>query len=91
MQITFYALDLNGNLLWKFETGEPIWATPTTDGKFVYVASMDHHVYALDPATGQEQWKTDMGAAIIFTPTLSEEGILYLATLARRFCRPEYR
>ncbi len=24
-----------------------------------------------------------MGAAIIFTPTLSEEGILYLATLAR--------
>lgn len=78
-----YALDLNGNLLWKFETGQPIWATPSTDGNLVYVASMDHSVYALDVASGDERWKKDLGAAIVFTPTLSDDGVLYLVTLAR--------
>ena len=55
----------------------------TDSAKIVVVAPGGNDRFIVDPATGQEQWETDMGAAIIFTPTLSEEGILYLATLAR--------
>jgi outer membrane protein assembly factor BamB len=80
-----YALDLKGNLLWQYETGNALWATPVTDGKVIYQPSMDHHVYALDAKTGKLIWKSeDLAGPIAGQPTLSPEGILYVGTFNKQ-------
>lgn len=61
-----------GALDWEFETNHGVWSTPLyltanadgNDGEAtLYVASLDQHFYALDPATGNERWSIDLGAA----------------------------
>jgi outer membrane protein assembly factor BamB len=48
------------------------------DGR-VYVAAMDHHVYAFDAETGQEIWRSEMGGAMAAPPTLVlEDDVLYV-------------
>jgi len=78
-----YALDFQGNLLWKFKAEKALWSQPVSDGKRIYQASMDHFLYALDPDTGQKLWAQDLGGAAIYAPVLSEDGVLYVSTLAR--------
>mgnify|MGYP001235121574 CR=1 FL=1 len=71
-----YALDLQGNLKWTFTAGHSLWTRPASDGKFVYVACLDHNLYALDLVTGSLVWKTDLGASLVSRPVLSEDGTL---------------
>jgi len=80
---SLYALDLNGKLLWQFSTKQALWSQPVSDSVNVYQASMDHHIYAIDFNTGKEVWSVDLGGAILFSPTLSPDGVLYVSTLAR--------
>jgi outer membrane protein assembly factor BamB len=69
-------------LRWTFESEQALWAKPLTDGKRIYIASMDHHIYALDPENGDEVWKTeDLKGAVMSSFVLSPEGILYVGTL----------
>jgi outer membrane protein assembly factor BamB len=76
-----YALDLSGNQRWKVETGHALWARPTTDGKLVFQPSMDHHLYAIDIQSGKTAWETgDLGGAMVGSPTLSPNGVLYVGT-----------
>lgn len=75
-----YSLDPQFGLNWKFETDGAIWAQPVSDGVKVYVASMDHFLYALNLKTGEMLWKVDAKGAIVGTPELDEEGVLYLAS-----------
>ncbi len=75
-----YSLDQQFNENWKFETGGAIWAKPVSDGERVYVASMDHFLYALDLRTGKEIWKVDAKGSIIGTPEVDDAGVLYLAS-----------
>ncbi len=58
--------------LWTFETGHGVWASPlyvhAREGDAgsrdtLYAVSLDHHLYALDPETGDELWKRDLGGA----------------------------
>lgn len=78
-----YALALAGNLVWKFETGHSLWGTPATNGDNLYLASMDHYVYAIDKASGAQVWKTeDLGGAVAGSPTLGPDGVLYVGTFA---------
>lgn len=79
---TLYALNLQGALLWSFQTEQPIWATPSTDPacECVYVASMDHHVYALKASDGALLWQSEnLGGAIVGTPAYAD-GTLYVGT-----------
>lgn len=92
-----YALDLNGKLLWRFKTGKANWSAPVTDGTNLYLSSMDHFVYALKLSYTQEEigadelgkriaiqkplWSTDLKTAIFGSPTLSNQGRLFVATL----------
>lgn len=46
----------DGSAAWTFETGDRVWAPPLILSDTVYIASMDHHLYALDLATGAEVW-----------------------------------
>lgn len=83
-----YALDLRGNLIWTFTAKGPLWATPTSDSgcECIYVASMDHHLYAIDAQSGNQKWMTeDLGGSIVSTPVFSEDGILYIGTFASEY------
>jgi outer membrane protein assembly factor BamB len=65
------------------EADDPIWAAPLLDeGKGrVYVASMDHHLYAIDLESGEQPWDPfEAGGAIAGTPALSD-GVLYFGAL----------
>ena len=76
-----YALDLQGVLKWVFNTKGAIWSQPVTDGKTIYLTSMDHYLYAIQPVDGKKIWATDLGAAIVSTPLLDENGNIYVGTL----------
>jgi outer membrane protein assembly factor BamB len=75
-----YALDFHGKQLWEFQASNMLWAQPLTDGQTIYLSSMDHFLYALNKQ-GQIQWKADLGGAILGTPTMSPDKILYVGTL----------
>lgn len=78
---TLYALDLKGNLRWKFSTGHALWASPWSDGEYVYQPSMDHFLYKLKLADGSLEWKTDLGGAAVSPPVPGNDGQIYLGTL----------
>lgn len=91
-----YALNDSGDLLWKFEAAGPNWTKPVTDGTSVFLASMDHHLYALKMQYGSNEleldkggsrtlvsapiWKIDLGTAIVTNPVFMN-GSIYVATL----------
>jgi len=58
-----------------------VWATPVVVGDTVYVASLDHHLYALDLASGDELWQTEMRGAIAGTPVVTA-GSLWVGDFA---------
>ncbi len=78
-----YALNMNGELVWKFTAKKALWSHPAGNGDTIYQASMDHFLYAIDMKSGKEKWSLDLGGAVIYSPTLSEDGVIYLTTLAR--------
>lgn len=80
-----FALDADANPLWgPFETDQPQWAQPATDGERLYLPSLDHLVYALDPTNGSVIWSQDLGGAVVGTPALSEDGNLYVGSFSRK-------
>ncbi|MEK7704803.1 MAG: PQQ-binding-like beta-propeller repeat protein, partial [Myxococcota bacterium] len=62
-----------GEQRWQFTTGGRVEATPIVwyDGErtWVYVASRDRQVYALDAEVGRQQWTQSV---VAFRPTLTE-------------------
>jgi outer membrane protein assembly factor BamB len=87
---SLYALGLDGKLRWEFTTGHAIWSPPATDGKVLYVASMDHHIYAIDPQSGEQIWVTeDLGGQLVAMPALSPSGVLYVGAFGARTDNPE--
>src|SRR3990172_3597910 len=57
-----------GQVNWVFTTTQPIWSSPIVTGSVVYVASQDHHLYALDAETGSEIWKFAAHTALAGPP-----------------------
>ena len=79
-----YVLDLNGNLLETFDTaGHGLWAAPVTDGETIYLSSLDHNVYAIEPKTLALKWTAELDGAINASPVISEDGHLYVGTLSK--------
>ncbi|MCI0521285.1 MAG: PQQ-binding-like beta-propeller repeat protein [Chloroflexi bacterium] len=78
-----YALDLKGNLLWRYEGNEePLWATPVSDPdcSCLFVASMDHRVHAVDAKSGKSKWVSEgLGGSMVGTPAY-QDGVLYVGT-----------
>ena len=91
-----YALDLEGDLLWKFLVDGPNWTKPIVDDTYLFVASMDHSLYAISQAyTASDlelakngtktlrtdyEWKADLEMAIVADPVL-EDGVIYVPTI----------
>ena len=79
---TLYALDQKGEPQWKFTAGGALWATPVVDDTRVYLPSMDHKLYAINLTSHQTDWTDDLGAALLGSPLLTQDGTLYIGTLA---------
>lgn len=79
---TLYALNSQGVMQWKFTMGHAIWAKPVSDKEMVYVASLDHHLYAFNKIDGREVWNIDLGGALVNSPLLSTDGNIYIGSLA---------
>jgi outer membrane protein assembly factor BamB len=80
-----YALDLKGNLLWTLAIPGEAWSAPILDPNCdcMYLSSLDHRIYAIDPQKGTIIWQTnDLGGSVVGTPTLSSDGTLYVGTFA---------
>ncbi|MFN2216670.1 MAG: PQQ-binding-like beta-propeller repeat protein [Anaerolineales bacterium] len=78
---SLYALDLQGNLKWSFETGAAIWSRPVVGDNFVYVASMDSTIYALDITTGKKVWSQMLDGAVLGPLTIGNDGSVFATTL----------
>lgn len=76
--------------VWTFETDHGVWAQPLylpadaelgREQDVLYIVSLDHFLYALEPATGRVLWKKDLGAAApgdpVYDPALNR---LYIGT-----------
>jgi outer membrane protein assembly factor BamB len=76
-----YAFKPDGSVVGTFATSESIYAQPATDGKNLYIASMDRSVYALDPANlSQALWQTELDASIPSAVAV-KDGKLYVGTI----------
>lgn len=79
-----YALDMNFKPIWStpFLAKGAIWSQPVPDGECqcIFVASMDHHLYAINKQNGSVIWSKDLGGALVGTPTLGPDGKLYLGS-----------
>lgn len=83
---SLYAVDAETGQVqagWPFEAQEAFWASPLVDGGRVYAASMDHHLYCLDAASGQLIWSFEAEGALAAAPIL-EDGILYFGAFDGR-------
>jgi outer membrane protein assembly factor BamB len=76
-----YALSLDGQLQWEYETENTLWAQPASDGELIYLPAMDHKLYALKKADGKEVWQKDLKSALLSGPVLTEDGKLIIATM----------
>lgn len=78
-----YALDMNGNLQWEYQTEDPLWASPiwSENCQCLYLVSMDHHLYALNAENGNLRWKSeDLGGPIVSPPAVSDSGLIIVST-----------
>lgn len=74
-----YALSIRGALLWAFEAGGPLYSIPLIHDKFVYAASLDKHVYALDIETGKKTYEFATLGRIFASPIVAD-GSLWIGS-----------
>ena len=60
----------------EYHTGNYVTSSPTlsSDGRTMYVGSLDEHLHAIDTRTGQMIWKYKTGGSINSSPALSPDG-----------------
>jgi outer membrane protein assembly factor BamB len=85
-QANLQALDLTNNTFppeWTLTTEHGIYGVPILVDDVLYTASLDHNLYALDAASGDILWQTDMNGAITSAPALSANfDALYVGSFA---------
>ncbi len=65
-----------GTLLWHQPVGSATSSPPLVVDGVVYAGSTDHHLYALDAATGQRRWRYRTGKPVFGGP-VSAGGLVY--------------
>ena len=77
---------------WTFKTGHGVWATPlyvhalegdSASRDTLYAVSLDHYLYAIDPDTGDQLWKMNLGGAAPGNMVYDEQlNRIYIGTFA---------
>lgn len=73
----FYCLSLDGKIIWKYLTGEPVLSSASVRNKTVFFGSDDSHLYALDAETGELKWKFKTGDSIYSSPAIVDERMYF--------------
>jgi outer membrane protein assembly factor BamB len=60
-----YGLSNAGQDNWSFDSGDALWASPTSDGDLIFLPSIDHNLYALSAQNGNVSWQQDLGGGIV--------------------------
>lgn len=83
---TLYALALaDGSQQWSLHLGGEIWGAPATNGKLIFVNSLDHKLYAVDPGSHRVAWKVDLGGSAVSAPSVSADGnTVYTGSFAKK-------
>ena len=73
-----------GTPIWEFETGDSrfgVTSSPAigSDGT-VYIGSMDHKIYALDPKSGVRKWEFETGGRVRSSPAIGSDGTVYVGS-----------
>jgi outer membrane protein assembly factor BamB len=83
---TLYALKLaTGEKSWALHFSRDLWGAPVTNGKLIFVSSLDHFLYAVDPQAQKIVWKVDLGGSAPGSPVVSADGTtLYVGSFAKK-------
>ena len=83
---TLYALKLaTGEKLWTLPISRELWGAPVTNGKLIFVTSLDHFLYAVDPQAQKVAWKLNLGGSAPGSPAVSSDGnTLYLGSFSKK-------
>ncbi|MEM4229483.1 MAG: PQQ-binding-like beta-propeller repeat protein, partial [Thermoproteota archaeon] len=75
-----YALNPDGTLKWKYQTGGYVYSSPSigSDGT-IYFGSYDSHLYALNP-DGTLKWKYKTGDYVYSSPAIGSDGTIYFGS-----------
>ena len=72
---SLYAAELaTGHILWSLPVNNSLWSAPTSNGELIFVASLDHILYAIDPESRSIAWKTELGGSAPGSATVSSDG-----------------
>ena len=66
-------------LLWKFKTGGPLYASPVTANGILYIGSTDGKLYALDAKRWGIKWVFDAGDAIRYSAAVLGDRVYFSA------------
>jgi len=83
---SLYARKMDGTEYWTREFSEhALWTSPVSDGENIYLVTLDHKLYGIDPATGKDIWDAvEVDNGVIGAPAIVD-GILYFGTLSGNF------
>lgn len=72
-----YILGMDGKQVSEpLELGGALWSAPVTDGGYIYVTSLDHHLHIIDPAGNSLVGKpVDLGGATPGSPAAGDGGV----------------
>jgi len=81
---TLYAVSQTGQELWSLTTGMMIWSTPAFEpsGAWMAFGSLDGYLYLVNPTTGAVFDKLSLGGDVKSSPTLGDDGNLYVGSSA---------
>ena len=72
------ALDAkSGEEVWSFSTQGWVWSGGLLHQGIFYVGDLEGYIYGIDAATGEQIWRVQPGGAIIGTPILVNEQLIF--------------
>lgn len=69
-----YALNSNGTLKWKYNTGGIVESSPDLYNGTLYFGSKNFNFYALNAQTGALKWSFPTGSDVVSSPAMSLDG-----------------
>ncbi len=74
---TFYAVSLNdGDIIWTFKSGGPIYSSPIVVDKSIYFGSEDGFVYSLNDEKGTLNWQFKSSLPVKSSPVYAFKSIV---------------
>lgn len=84
-----YAVDDNGNVIWKFNRGSSFVISVGGDNGIVYVGSVSGYLYAIDALSGQEKWNFRTGGLITSGVVVHDEKVFLTSWDQKIYCLSE--